>query len=283
MITTINEFKQYIATTMINEKLKSSILREIYNMLKNDKYLNVKKLDHISYYKDWAEITDDDFKKVTTKEARSKQYENNLIFWISDKNGKLDVLGITTGKQVHNIYGYRIKRNEIPSSLQLSNDASFAYILIDETTQNRNGLRSIRYSTRDGAIAFLNPDKIAADNKERYNSILALRNSNSAEVDKIVKDLMDKYTQELLALELPKDEESKDKIYSSEDGSIGKLVNDVNKISDILKYLLKQYKEYLYILSNSKSGTLYNHQKDNLDKLKKQFKRWSETGVVLLK
>ena len=259
----------------LSEAVKSDILRTIIN----SDLIKKQKLDRFGYWAsiDWANLTDNDFKQVSPKEARSKQYENNLLFWFNDSK----LVGISYGKDVQlSAYGERFGKRwsgriKEPSSKALAENTDLVYVLVSTKSEDRFSLIKDRTAAKTDALALTNPNQIADANRERYRSIITNKKSKDDNIDILVAYFMDKYSTELSKLSI-----TDKKRYSDEPGSLGMVKKQVSIINKKLHNLLNSYDQYIYILEAAKGGEMYAHQEPELKGIKDMFKKWEDADEV---
>lgn len=240
-VKTFNEFVQYEYGTSLNEAFASTILRDVKNQIDSKNYRSFKQtLGHMKAVQ-WDKIEDDDFIRVDdVKEARSKKYENALIFWF-DSNDNFNY--VTTGKHTFDHGRGWGRRYKTPSVLAVSKESAYALILTEDVLKEYGSdtKRIERMNAKRDALALKSNQEVAEENDKRYKELIAKKQLDQTDLGPYFEDIME-YHFDLFK------------------GFVDKDWSDLRKLINQIKKILDMAENYADIKKGIDRGTFFKHQ-----------------------
>lgn len=217
-------------------------------------------------YLQWDKVKDDDIREITKEEALKlyrKQKDPHYILWVSDnyREGKRISL-ITWGTDIVTCeWGYA-PRGASTKGVIDSMNITKAYDVIDFEKFLRREMIQQRTEAKKNALALKSAEEVLADNKKRYESILAkMHTGDKEEVAKIFGDAMSLYEQVTKQWVV----KYMDQILQDQP-DMWQVRNEYKKIQDKVDGMMNAIQTYSI---NRKSGWDARYTKQKYDEIKK--------------
>lgn len=148
----------------------------------------------------WDKVKDEDLREITLEEAMKlyrKQKEPHYILWVGNNRGEGERVSlITWGTDVIDCEWGHAPRGTSTKGVIDSMNITKAYDVIDFEKFIRREMILQRVKAKKDALALKSADEVLADNKKRYESILAkMHTGGNEEVARIFGDIMTLYEQ----------------------------------------------------------------------------------------
>ena len=217
-------------------------------------------------YLQWDKVKDDNLQELTKEEAMKlyrKQKDLHYILWVGDnyREGERICL-ITWGTDIVTCeWGYA-PRGASTKGVIDSMSIIKAYDVIDFEKFLRREIMDQRTQAKKDALALKSAEEVLADNKKRYESILAtMRTGDKEEVAKIFGDIMTLYEQVTKQWVV----KYMDQILQ-EQPDMWQVRNGYKKIQDKIEGMMNAIQSYS---SNKKHGWDARYTKQKYDEIKK--------------
>jgi hypothetical protein len=250
--------RKEVKKQLLKETFKSKIIQDIMLDSATKKIIkdNLRYLGSIA----WDQLEDSDIVRTEPKNGRKKQFEDALIFWMSDEN---KLLATSYGNYVKDTkYSYNYRRRgrpdaEFKSTLALSTAADHIYIITKET-QDKYSVqqkRSDRSTSKFDVLAWKDNSKVKDDNITRYKNIISKKKSDNADIDNKIKEIMINYNKNF------------ENIITNVDPDNWKQKSKVENLGNSIQKLLMQYGEYIYIQKSLDKGSAYVFQTQKIQEI----------------
>jgi hypothetical protein len=252
----INHMKKSELKQMIREEIKKiSTIKESFgsSIIQNLRYAG-KKGDQAQFIRQmdlqWDKITDQDLVKITPQEARTKNHEDSVIFWMSGAQP----IALSFGKSVwfdKDASNWGRYKKPVRSSKQLADESEFCIAIPKDIIAKYGsvGIQNDRYLTRRDATAFKQDRDIKNANLLRYKQIIAKKKSENSDIDNKIKAIMSVYQNRF------------------EDLTKNLEWLKVRNLGEEIKKLMDMYSRYAYISTDLKNGSAYEHQTVEMSKI----------------
>lgn len=203
----MKQLKDVVENISVNESFKS---RELGEILKGNKGMNLGNLGGWSYELQWDKISDSDINKIYSEDEalrimRSRKSGARYLLWVTKKSnyyshryadyGDMFVYAITVGTDVAFWDGHWRERPDSTLGCVTSYTFNFAIEVLDWDKFTSKELKQKRKNAREGALALQDAQAIAATNMARYkDTVQDMKNKKEfLAVQAMYEDAMDAY------------------------------------------------------------------------------------------